>query len=104
MSNTFKRSKRTHLTRKQEHKILTEVAPKIPKWKLAKFNKFLIKGVNKSSISLMKFRSMIKKDEDFEEDTATVCNVLLSSEFTPEDREVFYKELELVILKYKEND
>lgn len=101
MSNAFKRSKRTHLTRKQEHKVLTKVAPKVPKWKLVKFNKLLIKGVNKSSISLMKFRSMIKKDKVFEEDTATVCNVLLSSEFTPEDREVFYKDLEVVIVKYK---
>ena len=101
MSNKIKRNSRTHLTRKQEVKILKEVAPKIPKWKLAKFNKELIKGINISSMTLNQFRNKYNNDKEFEDEVASVGNVLLKSEFLLEDREVFYKELELVFQKYK---
>ena len=101
MSNKIKINKRTHLTRKQEHKILQKVAPELPKWKLVKFNKQLVKGINKSSMTLNQFRNKYNNDKEFEDEVASVSNVLLYSEFTLEDRESFYKELELVFQKYK---
>lgn len=102
MSNKIKTRKRTHLTKKQEHKILQEVAPKIPKWKLKKFNKELIKGINRSSMTLNQFRNKYNSDKEFEDEVASVGNVLLESEFLLEDREAFYKDLELVFQEFKE--
>jgi len=81
-----------HLYKKQEHNILQKVAPKYPKWKLIKFQKYLIKGVQKFT-TLKKFRKINNSNIHFENEVADITKVLLTSKMEEVHREQFYIDL-----------
>ena len=79
-----------HLSSKHTAKVLQKVAPKIPKFKLIKFNKHLIIAVNRSDISLKQFRKLRQKDEVFENEITVVASKFLDSNMYDEDVKIFY--------------
>lgn len=95
----MKRKMPKHLNKKQEHKILQKVAPKYPKWKLIKFQKYLLEGVKRYT-TLKKFRKINNSNLDFENEVAAITKTLLTSKMEIKDREEFYIELGYIINGY----
>ena len=95
----MKRKIPKHLSKKQEHNILQKVAPKYPKWKLIKFQKYLLEGVKRYT-TLKKFRKINNSNKDFENEVATITKTLLSSKMEEVHREQFYIDLGHIINGY----
>ena len=88
-----------HLTKKQELNVLKKVAPKLPKWKLIKYQRYLLEGVKRYT-TLKKFRKINNSNKDFENEVAAITKVLLSSSMENTDRDKFQLELGHIINGY----